>query len=430
VIALMAGCSAAFLLLPLLWPAGTVAALCGVTSWLGLDVWRYGRAPDRVAARPLLVFLLVALAATWWSPAPDVSAPRLATLTLGIALAYRIATWPDVRLLARMGALALGSFGLMVSLVGLLLVQFGNEKFPGIAALAEWMRPTWISRVAPFSVNPNGLGVAMVILCPMTLAAMIQRWWPPAGSGARHDVALPWPQLRGMGASVVVTAGAFLTLLALVVSQSRSSWLGVALGLASTAMVRWRLIRWMGVAVVVLAVALLVRQGVPRSVIVADDNSDVATSVGRLELASRLEIWDRALTMVMEAPATGLGLGTFRVLVVTEAPLRWFQGDGDPAHAHNQFLQVAVDTGLPGLAAYLWIVWSALRACATAMRTPGAVSMPATAAWVVLTGALVFGLTDALAPGARVELGWWAVVGLALALQRVAEMGDSAGIED
>jgi len=233
-----------------------------------------------------------------------------------------------------------------------------------------------------------------------------------------------------MGASVVVIAGAFLTLLALVVSQSRSSWLGVALGLASTAMVRWRLLRWLGVAVVVLAVALLVRQGVPRSVIIADANSEVATSVGRLELASRLEIWDRALTMVMEAPATGLGLGTFRVLVVTELPLRWFQGDGDPAHAHNQFLQVAVDTGLPGLAAYLWIVWSALRACATAMRTPGAVSMPATAAWVVLTGALVFGLTDALAPGARVELGWWAVVGLALALQRVAEMGDSAGIQN
>jgi putative inorganic carbon (HCO3(-)) transporter len=72
-------------------------------------------------------------------------------------------------------------------------------------------------------------------------------------------------------------------------------------------------------------------------------------------LNGRLEVWSRAIDMVLDFPFTGIGMGAFQPLADRLYPFLMF-GPGVVFHAHNLFLQVAVDLGIPGLLAWAWIL--------------------------------------------------------------------------
>jgi putative inorganic carbon (hco3(-)) transporter len=74
--------------------------------------------------------------------------------------------------------------------------------------------------------------------------------------------------------------------------------------------------------------------------------------------ASRPEIWSAALCAIQDFPLTGIGMGTFGEVTPAMYPL--FAGYLPQGHAHNVFLQVAVDLGIPGLVAWLAILVLAL----------------------------------------------------------------------
>jgi putative inorganic carbon (HCO3(-)) transporter len=44
----------------------------------------------------------------------------------------------------------------------------------------------------------------------------------------------------------------------------------------------------------------------------------------------------------------------------------WVGGEQQPRYAHNCYLQVAAETGLVGLAAFLWLLWSLMSQLAKA----------------------------------------------------------------
>jgi putative inorganic carbon (HCO3(-)) transporter len=66
----------------------------------------------------------------------------------------------------------------------------------------------------------------------------------------------------------------------------------------------------------------------------------------------RGEVWTRALYILEDFPLTGVGLGAFTRVTDLLYPLFRYP-PGAIGHAHNLFLQVGVDVGLPGLAAWL-----------------------------------------------------------------------------
>jgi len=85
-----------------------------------------------------------------------------------------------------------------------------------------------------------------------------------------------------------------------------------------------------------------------RSSVYENDGSEV--SLDRSS-AHRLVIWRGAARMVAEHPLQGVGLGRFQKMIgyYTEVPLK----KTDPHDAHNAFVLVASETGLPSLALLL-----------------------------------------------------------------------------
>ena len=80
--------------------------------------------------------------------------------------------------------------------------------------------------------------------------------------------------------------------------------------------------------------------------------------------------------MFADHPVLGVGIGNYAAVYPAYALPRW----SDPlGHAHNYYLNVAAETGLVGLAAYLvlwgaafWQGWRAVRAVGPAWRSVAA----------------------------------------------------------
>ena len=69
----------------------------------------------------------------------------------------------------------------------------------------------------------------------------------------------------------------------------------------------------------------------------------------------RREIWSRAIYMIQDFPFTGIGMGSFGDVADALYPFFSYSPGAVP-HAHNLFLQIAVDLGIPGLIGWLAIL--------------------------------------------------------------------------
>ena len=116
---------------------------------------------------------------------------------------------------------------------------------------------------------------------------------------------------------------------------------------------RKRRMLWGLVGLLVLAsVVVLLALGPERLAKLVEEPGGM-TAFGSLNtIGFRFEVWRWALAGIQDFPFTGCGLGHFRQVVRLLYPLNVDPGY-DIAHAHNIFLQIALDVGLPGLMAYL-----------------------------------------------------------------------------
>lgn len=80
----------------------------------------------------------------------------------------------------------------------------------------------------------------------------------------------------------------------------------------------------------------------------------VASQTGSVtSLPIRFELWNRACDAIQDFPLTGIGAGTFSKVIPVLYPLFLVPMDATPYHAHNLYLQVAVDLGIPGLVGFV-----------------------------------------------------------------------------
>jgi O-antigen ligase len=199
-----------------------------------------------------------------------------------------------------------------------------------------------------------------------------------------------------------------LIAVALVFSTARGAWLAaivMMLGLLATGR------RAGGRLLVVAAVALLaclLSPGFRAQALPALTNADTN--------AGRIAIYAANLDIVHDHPILGLGFGRYQRVVnpyYDRHPLA-----DRRTHAHNNFLQIAAEAGLVGLAAFTLLFVTALRYGAEAVAAARDPSVRATAlgACLGLAGFLVGGLTQFNFGDSEVAVAMWATLAVLMRL--------------
>lgn len=79
-----------------------------------------------------------------------------------------------------------------------------------------------------------------------------------------------------------------------------------------------------------------------------------------LKYEIRLPLWKTALALVKESPVFGSGLGTFHYVFMRYRPTEIPQ-DKQAYHVHNDYLELLIEMGFPGLLVILWAILRFLR---------------------------------------------------------------------
>lgn len=142
--------------------------------------------------------------------------------------------------------------------------------------------------------------------------------------------------------------------------------------------------------------------------------------VGKVD---RLAMWQAALGMIRDRPILGHGLNTFMGNYLKY----WVGGERQPRYAHNCYLQVAAETGIIGLIAFLWLlgsvlwrVWEGLRVAITDQRLLLCGLLAGVFAFAVQAG------VDTNFYSLRQAVLFWVMAGLALGLSESARQSASA----
>lgn len=274
----------------------------------GLGDWR---------VRAWLGLLAWAALSALWAIFPLLSLYQTAHLALSVLLLLTIAALQDnARQRLEMALVIAGGF---YSLIAIAQVLHGERL--GLDVLGEMYIP--MQRGAALSVNPNNL--AGYLLLALVSSARL--------SGMQPQRAWWW---RGLGA---------LLLLGLLMTGSRAALLGLGAGLLLVALHRGSNRRgfWLLLAFVGLAIGLRF----------AMDEKAASDLVQRLTYE-----FPRTLTAIQESPLVGHGMGNVLPAI--------YEATGERLAlllpAHNSFVVVWAELGLPGTALYAAALLTALGA--------------------------------------------------------------------
>ncbi len=402
---------APFLLFPTLHPILTLASL-GVLLFLLGGRWLLERVPTPVTPfNGALLLWEVALAVGIAVTAiPRLTLPKATCLILGLALwrhlvislrTTRQVHWATV---GYMGA------GIALALLALFSIEWPS-KVPVVKAITRYLPTGFITlpEGAEQGIDANQFAGVMALYFPLPLSLLFG-WRPRRGR---------WAVVLGMGCVTAV-----ITLL-LLLTQSRSGWMG-AVGGGLTLLLLWIGVSPSGsherrILYLLLGLSLVVVVGGafwigPERLRALWREPPRITAVGPMNtLLFRKEVWRWAWVAVWDFAFTGCGLGTFREVVRLLYPLNITPGY-DIAHAHNMLLQTALDTGIPGLVAYLALLGIALvtgwRIAASRFTRPSYLRAFSLGLAAGLVGLHVYGITDALATGSKPSVLIWLALGL------------------
>ena len=410
-----------------------------------LVVWVHrGRPSNTILDWPILLLAVMVLVSLYATYDIALSLPKIAGLLFGVAVYYAIARACQSLQSWNVGAAVFVAGGLGVALLGLLGTNWINKVSFLIPLLVKFpLRFTGLPG-AEDGLHPNQVAGALLWVIPLlwvvvfALARLVLR--PPrrivsVRALARGTVAgNPTPPRRRwlwVGLWGCLLALAVLVLGTFILTQSRGGYVAAA----ATALVAFLIWLWHrgrraflgGLGLLVVVGGVLANYGWTAVFSGNEDGSLVSDPALSLDtLNGRLEIWSRALYGIQDFPFTGMGLNTFRHVVHVLYPLFLIGPDYDIAHAHNEFLQAALDLGLPGLIAFIalylgsfWMLWKIWQAPAADQYLSN--RFAALGLGGGLLAHLLYGLTDAVALGAKPGLLFWMLLGLIAALYRQTE---------
>jgi putative inorganic carbon (hco3(-)) transporter len=371
---------------------------------------------------PLVLLLFMVFVSLFASYDLVLSLPKIAGVLLGAAIYFAFINFVfSERSLTILIVAALAGT-VAFSVLALIGMQWTASKVPLLESITAHL-PHWIN--VPGTEEgfyPNAVAGVLILFLPLQISL----------------ASLFFQEYRKYKIWFLLLLGSFgINGAVLLLSQSRGSWLGLGVSLLLLFAWQYRWGKWLA-AVAILGAALLWARLGPEKIV-----NDAMTSVGgNLNVAStfdaRKELWDRAVLGIKDFPLTGMGMNTFRKVAPVLYPLfispRFLPPNRDIANCHNQWLQTALDLGVPGLIAYIALLAAAFAMGVQVWRRCERAWMRAAAQGLVcgMIAQQVFGIADAIALGAKVGMFFWIALGILAAMYRlikpVTEDNDSAFI--
>ena len=255
---------------------------------------------------------------------------------------------------------------------------------------------------------PNDLGAYLALCLPFAIGYLVASW--------RQHRAPIWTILVLGTAVAMMGANLALTL-------TRAAWVSVAIatifiGFYFTVGTLWQIepagSMWKRALVgLAFIIALLCASSflVPRH-IKARFQTMLEHPTGFM--SERPQWWRTSLQLIRKYPLTGIGLGRFRYEYQLNGPREQYE---TPYHAHNIYLHIAVEHGIPSLCLFLWmlvIIWRQVFAMRRANDFWGIGAFIGGSGFLI--SALVYGLADNILHQRTVSI-FWFIIGLIFYIQ-------------
>jgi len=194
-------------------------------------------------------------------------------------------------------------------------------------------------RLTSLFIFPNGFSAYLVMSLPVILGALRIE-----GTGFLKRIFLIFISL--------------ISLVCLVSTYSRAGWIGFAvsivlMGYLSARKKRVLLLSLLIFSIIGISLFLFLQRETLKSFLFHNYSDQ-----------SRQFIWAKSIKMIKDHPLTGIGIGNFYYVY----PRYILQGEeklpeevSHPWHAHNLFLNIAVEMGLPALCFFLWFIFRLLK---------------------------------------------------------------------
>lgn len=399
----------------------------------------------------LLLMVLMILVSLWASSDINYSLPKISGLVLGIGAFYAVVRVSKQSRGWSFGLYVLIGIGVAIAMLGVLGIGKFNDKIVLFGILTTRL-PRLIMGLkgAESGVSPNELAGALIWVLPVmisTCAALfvlpksrkIDQADLPFYSFPRHSF---WVSIW---VKILCLIAAFFCCAVFLLCQSRGAYFGLIVTILGVILIivpgRWRryCLALLVLVTIVLVAYLAIHQQEIHNWLV---NSGLITSSGASlsPLSDRVYVWSHAIYGIQDFPFTGMGMNLFRKVVRVLYPFPNLLNSIDIGHAHNEFLQAALDLGIPGLIAFITLNINAFWMLIAVWRTTGGYSQAAGhRSWVVsllvlglgagLFGHLVYGMADAVALGAKPGLLFWILLGLIAGLYKLTTV-DKAEVKN
>ena len=337
----------------------------------------------------IIIYLSVLLAAALVGVNPTRSLRNLAPLW-HVALYVMVVNWvPDRRIAIRLLFILMivtglnGLYGIIQHLVG------GLDLFP-VGGHAKIMKVgDQVRATGNFSHYMTFAGQMLMV---SLLATGLLIFW-----------------IRGK-AILYMSGGIAVLFGGLLVSFTRSAWLGLIAGLLTIGWIKGRK-AFAGLAIAMVVAFLVSFTIFPQVQARAISIVNIKTDESNLD---RIRVWRATIDMIQDHILLGIGRGNYRT-VLNEYRERY--GGRSHAHAHNTLLQQTAENGIIGLSAYLFVWYVFFREGFRTLRHSSDPFIRGITAGALgaLVGFHVAGLFEYNFGDSEVAMMMWFIVGMAMA---------------
>jgi putative inorganic carbon (hco3(-)) transporter len=347
---------------------------------------------------PLAVYWVIASVATMLSPARRLAIDGWVKLTIYFIIFACLNRVMRSSSKIPWRSLLVGTYLLTTVLV---CVQGVRQSILGAEDLATWTDPTselaGTSRIYSFLLNPNLLAGYLLPAIPLSIVGAI-RW-------------------RSLGIKIVAVSVAITSLYCISLTYSRGAQLAIVTEILvllillahwwASRLPKWTISGVLGGAAGAIAIAIvLFPKQRARFLSIFFGRNDSSNN-------HRLNVWMSVLRMIQKKPVLGYGPGNR----VFNQIYPYYQRPGFSAlGAYSIPLEITVETGVIGLACYIWLVVTVVRQgwqnFNRLRATQASEGLWLAASLSIIVGLMTQGLVDTIWYRPQVQIIWWLAIAL------------------